>query len=128
MTTHRVQAEETELRPAMVTEQKPSAAPLVQQDEVTEQKPMVTPVAHHAVVVQQKPSVATFKTAFEDLLQKLNDKRRALAQEQAAHGNASAEVAARSGGRSGGCWCQRYADHKACWRGACEILKARGEG
>ena len=58
VTTHRVQAEEAELCPAMVTEQQPGAAPLVQQDEVTEQKPMVTPVTQHAVVMQQKPSVA----------------------------------------------------------------------
>jgi len=58
VTTHRVQAEEAELRPAMVTEQKPSAAPLVQQDEVTEQKSIVTPVAQNAVVMQKKPNVA----------------------------------------------------------------------
>ncbi len=57
VTTHRVLAEEAKLRPAMETAQKPSAAPLVQQDEVAEQKPMVTPVAQHAVIMQQKPSV-----------------------------------------------------------------------
>jgi transaldolase len=50
----------------------------------------------------EKEGVATFKTAFEVLLQRLNDKRRALAQEQAAKGDATAEAAARSGGRSGG--------------------------
>ncbi len=50
----------------------------------------------------EREGVATFKTAFEDLLHSLDDKRRALAQEQAAQGNASAEVAATSSGRSGG--------------------------
>jgi len=52
--------------------------------------------------ILEQEGVATFKTAFEDLLHSLDDKRRALAQEQAAQGNASAEVAATSGGRSGG--------------------------
>jgi transaldolase len=50
----------------------------------------------------EQEGVATFKTAFEDLLQKLDDKRRALAREQAVQGNASAEGAARSDGHSGG--------------------------
>ncbi|GCE25126.1 transaldolase [Dictyobacter alpinus] len=49
----------------------------------------------------EKEGVATFKTAFEDLLQKLDDKRRALAQQQANKGDQSAEKAAQSDGHSG---------------------------
>ncbi len=49
----------------------------------------------------EQEGVATFKTAFEDLLQKLDDKRRALARERAVQGYASAEGAARGDGHSG---------------------------
>ncbi len=49
----------------------------------------------------EREGVATFKTAFEDLLHSLDDKRRALAQEQAVQGNTSAQAAARSDGHSG---------------------------
>jgi stress response protein YsnF len=40
VTTHRVQAEEAELRPALVTQQQPGAAPLVQNDQVREHLPL----------------------------------------------------------------------------------------
>lgn len=40
VTTHRVQAEEAELRHTMVTQQKPSVAPVVQNDQVREQLPL----------------------------------------------------------------------------------------
>lgn len=43
--------------------------------------------------------VALFKTSFEELLQRLDDKRRKLAQEQAAQGDQKAEAAARGSGR-----------------------------
>ncbi len=50
----------------------------------------------------EQEGVATFKTAFEDLLQQLDDKRRALAREQAEQGDGSAARAATSDGHSGG--------------------------
>jgi transaldolase len=43
--------------------------------------------------------VAVFKASFEELLQRLDDKRRKLAQEQAAQGDQKAEAAARGAGR-----------------------------
>jgi len=46
--------------------------------------------------------VALFKTAFEDVLQHLDDKRRTLAEEQAAQGNSTAAQAAISSGHSRG--------------------------
>lgn len=46
--------------------------------------------------------VALFKTAFEDLLQRLDEKRRQLAKEQAAQGDPTAAAAAQGGGRSAG--------------------------
>lgn len=52
--------------------------------------------------ILEQEGVATFKTAFEDLLHTLDDKRRALAREQAEHGDVSAAHAARSEGHSGG--------------------------
>jgi hypothetical protein len=42
--------------------------------------------------------VAVFKASFEELLQRLDDKRRKLAQEQAAQGDQKAEAAARGAG------------------------------
>ncbi len=50
-TTHQVQVEEA----ALITEQKSSVAPLVQQDEVTERKLTVAPVMQKDVVVEQSP-------------------------------------------------------------------------
>jgi transaldolase len=50
----------------------------------------------------EQEGVATFKTAFEDLLQQLDDKRRSLAREQAEQGDGSAARAATSDGHSGG--------------------------
>ena len=82
---------------ALTVEQDVSAARQVMQDLDT----VGIPIKQVTDILEQE-GVATFKTAFEDLLQKLDDKRRALAQEQAAHGDASAAGAARSGGRSGG--------------------------
>jgi transaldolase len=46
--------------------------------------------------------VALFKTSFEDLLQRLDDKRRQLAAEQAAQGDPTAAAAAKSSGHSAG--------------------------
>lgn len=46
--------------------------------------------------------VALFKTSFEDLLQRLDEKRRQLAKEQAAQGDPTAAAAAKSSGRSAG--------------------------
>lgn len=46
--------------------------------------------------------VALFKTAFEDLLQRLDEKRRQLAKEQATQGDPRAAAAAQGGGRSAG--------------------------
>ena len=48
--------------------------------------------------VLEQEGVTTFKTAFEDILQRLDEKRRALAREQAAQGN---RVAARAVGSEG---------------------------
>jgi transaldolase len=81
---------------ALTVEQDVAAARQVMQDLDT----VGIPIKQVTDILEQE-GVATFKTAFEDLMQKLDDKRRALAQEQAAQGDASAEVAARSGGRSG---------------------------
>jgi hypothetical protein len=50
----------------------------------------------------EREGVATFKTAFEDLLHMLDDKRRTLAREQAEQGDVSAARAATSEGHSGG--------------------------
>jgi len=50
----------------------------------------------------EREGVATFKTAFEDLLHTLDDKRRTLAREQAEQGDVSAARAATSEGHSGG--------------------------
>lgn len=50
----------------------------------------------------EREGVATFKTAFEDLLHTLDDKRRVLAQEQAEQGDVSAARAATSEGHPGG--------------------------
>ena len=52
--------------------------------------------------ILEQEGVATFKTAFEDLLHTLDDKRRALAREQAEQGDVSAARAATSQGHSGG--------------------------
>ncbi len=73
----------------------------------------------------EREGVATFKTAFEDLLHTLDDKRRALAQEQAAKGNASAEGAARSDGRSGSV--AGANSTSGTKRGDTEPAKTRGE-
>ena len=48
--------------------------------------------------VLEQEGVTTFKTAFEDSLQRLDEKRQALAREQAAQGN---RAAARAGGSEG---------------------------
>jgi transaldolase/glucose-6-phosphate isomerase len=50
----------------------------------------------------EQEGVATFKTAFEDVLHSLDDKRRALAREQAAQGDGAAAHAATSDGHSAG--------------------------
>ncbi len=58
VTTNSVQAEEAEMHPEMTTEQKPSIAPIVQQEEVTEQKPIVSPLTQDTIVTELEQSVA----------------------------------------------------------------------
>jgi stress response protein YsnF len=55
VTTHRVQAEEAELRPAMVTEQKPIVTPVAQNTVVMQKKPSVAPVVQNDQMREQLP-------------------------------------------------------------------------
>lgn len=83
-----------------------TAAATVEQDVAAAQQVMQDLDAVGIQITQvtdtlEREGVATFKAAFEDLLHSLDDKRRALAQEEGAQGNASAQGAATRSGRSG---------------------------
>ena len=58
VSTQHIQAEEAQVHPALVTEQKPSAASLAQQDEVTEKKSRGAPVVQNVEAIQQKSDAA----------------------------------------------------------------------
>ena len=65
-----IQAEEAQVHPALVTEQKPSAASLAQQDEVTEKKSRGAPVVQNVEAIQQKPDAAPVVQNVEAIQQK----------------------------------------------------------
>ena len=58
VSTQHIQAEEAQVRPALVAEQKPSATSLAQQDEVTEKKSRGAPVVQNVEAIQQKSDTA----------------------------------------------------------------------
>ncbi len=70
VSTQHIQAEEAQVHPALVTEQKPSAASLAQQDEVTEKKSRGAPVVQNVEAIQQKSDAAPVVQNVEAIQQK----------------------------------------------------------
>jgi hypothetical protein len=53
-----IQTEEAQVRPALITEQKPSATSLAPQDEITEKRSRGAPAVQNVETIQQQPDIA----------------------------------------------------------------------